>query len=255
MADSVLITGASSGLGLDMSVRLAEKGFRVYATMKDPQRRGALDAEAERRNVDVTVLPLDVRDERSIQEAVDYVVADSGGIYGLVNNAGISMRGFFEDVSREEIQEVFQTNVLGVMAVTRAALPHMRAAGRGRVIINSSIGGRIGSLGTSTYCATKFAVEGFGESLSQEVSPFGVYVSLIEPGLIHTPIFTYNRRTAEGAHNPSSPYYQWFLREEQLVDRVADSSGIKEEHVTRAVHKALTAKRPRLRYVVGRRAR
>ncbi len=254
MSDSVLITGTSSGLGLEMAVRLAERGFRVYATMRDPGQREDLDAKAARRNVNLEVLRLDVNDQESIDQAVSTIVDQCGGIYGLVNNAGIGMRGYFEDVSDAEIRHVFETNVFGTMAVTRAVLPHMRAARRGRIVIISSVGGRIGSLGNGVYCSTKFALEGFGESLRQEVQPLGIYVSLVEPGVIMTPIFGEKRRRAKAATDASSPYYTWFMREEKLVDAVARSSGITPDDVAKAVHRALTARRPKARYMVGWRA-
>lgn len=252
--DSVLITGAATGLGLEMAVYLAERGFQVYATIQDLSQREALDAEAARRDVHLDVLRLDVNDQASIDEAVDTILQQAGGIYGLVNNAGMGMRGYFEDVSDAEVREVYETNVFGTMAVTRAVLPHMRAGHRGRIVVVSSVGGLIGSLGNGVYCSTKFALEGFGESLAQEVLPFGIYVTLVEPGVTMTPIFTVHRRRARRALDTSSPYYDWFMREEELVDAVARTSGIVPADVAKTVHRALTAKRPRLRYVVGWRA-
>lgn len=252
--DAVLITGTSSGLGLEMAVYLAERDFQVYATMRDLSRRGRLDAEAARRNVQLEVLQLDVTDGASINTTVDTIVARSGGIYGLVNNAGIQLRGYFEDLSEAEIRQVFEINVLGTMAVTRAVLPHMRAARRGRVVVISSLSGRIGAVGLTAYAASKFALEGFGETLAQEMEPFGVGVVLVEPGLIQTEIWSANRGVARGARNPDSPYYASFQQLERLVDEMAVSPPTKPMDVARAVHQALRARRPRLRYLVGRRA-
>jgi NAD(P)-dependent dehydrogenase (short-subunit alcohol dehydrogenase family) len=200
------------------------------------------------------VLQLDITKQEQIREAVREVVERSGGIYGLVNNAGIGLRGYFEDLSEEEIRQVFEVNVFGTMAVTRAVLPHMRSARRGRIVIVTSIGGRIGSLAVSAYCATKFAQEGFGESLAQEVIPFGINVCLVEPAIIKTERWGVNRGTASGALQPESPYYAWFRASEQLADRLVNSSPTKPTDVAKAVHRALTARRPKLRYLVGRRA-
>ena len=254
MSDSVLITGTSTGLGLETAVYLAEQGFEVYATMRDLSRRAALDETAACRGVQMQVLKLDITDKDDIDEVVRTVVERSGAIYGLVNNAGIGLRGYFEDFSEEEIRSVFETNVFGTMAVTRSVLQYMRTARRGRILIVTSIGGRIGSFAVSAYCATKFAQEGFGESLAQEVLPFGIYVSLIEPAIIKTERWGANRGVARGALNPQSPYYAWFRESERLANRLVDTSPTKPVDVARVVCSALTARRPRLRYMVGRRA-
>ena len=252
---SVLITGTSSGLGLETALYLAGRGFRVYASMRDVRRAETLEREAARRNLGLQVLQLDVRDQASIESAVARVVEQSGGIYGLINNAGINITGFFEDLSEEEIRQVFEVNLFGAMAVTRAVLPSMRAARCGRVVIMSSMGGRIASPGATAYCAGKFALEGFGESLAQEVSPFGVYVSLLEPGIVPTELFGKNRHVAARALDPQGPYYELFRRLQELVDEFARTPATSALEVAKAASRALTAERPRLRYVVGRRAK
>lgn len=250
----VLITGASSGIGLETALYLAERGFPVYATMRDLGRRDRLDAEARRRNVTLEALELDVREGATIDRAVRRIVAAHGGLYGLVNNAGIQSRGYFEDLAETEIGGVFETNVFGSMAVVRAVLPHLRAARRGRIIIVTSVGGRMGWPGLSAYCASKFALEGFGEALALETAPLGVQTVLVEPGIIKTEIWGANRGVAAHALDADGPYYAWFCESERLADRVVDASRTKPADVAKAVHRALTAARPRLRYMVGRRA-
>jgi NAD(P)-dependent dehydrogenase (short-subunit alcohol dehydrogenase family) len=252
---SVLITGTSSGIGLETAAYLAERGFRVYATMRDLSRREGLDAEAARRNVQLEVLALDVRDRASIRSAVDTVIAETGGFYGLVNNAGIALRGYFEDLSDAEIRRVFETNVFGTMAVTRAVLPHMRTARQGRVVIITSVGGKMATEGLSAYCGSKFALEGFGESLALEMKPQGVHVVLVEPGITKSEIWRANRNVAQGAVVPSSPYYVRFRQTEQLADLLVESSPITYGQIAQVVHKALTTDRPKLRYLVGHRAK
>ncbi len=150
-AKSILITGASTGLGKETALYLAERGFRVYATVREMSGADKLLAEAKSRNVGLRVLPLDVVNPASIEHAVQTIVEESGGIYGLINNAGVGLRGYFEDLDDREIRQMFDANVFGVMAVTRAVLPHMRKARSGRILLISSVGGRIGSLGVSTY--------------------------------------------------------------------------------------------------------
>ena len=255
MGESILVTGAGTGLGRETALYLAERGFEVYATMRDMSRSDALLASARNRNVQLNVLPLDVTDRASIQDAVDVIVKKSKGIYGVINNAGIGLRGYFEDLAEEEIRQVFDANVFGVMAVTRAVLPHMREAGRGRIVMISSVGGRIGSLGVSAYCATKFALEGFGESLFQELAPLGIHVCLIEPGIIKTERWSIHRGEAASARDPNSPYHAWFSRAEIEADKLVRASTATATDVAAVIHQALTVERPRLRYMIGRKAK
>ena len=248
--ETVLITGASSGIGLETALFLAERGFKIYATMRDLSRRKTLAYEAEKRGLTLQLLQLDVNDKASIRSAVDKIVRECGEIYGMVNNAGIVIQGYFEDISDTEIRQVFETNVFGTMAVTRAVLPYMRAAGRGRIVIISSAGGRIAAPGSSAYCSSKFALEGFGESLAQEVLPLGLWVVLVEPGIINTELFGNNRNIAAKALDPNEPYYDWFQQLEKLANKEALESPTSVVNVAQAVHRALTEKRPNLRYVV-----
>jgi NAD(P)-dependent dehydrogenase (short-subunit alcohol dehydrogenase family) len=251
----VLVTGASSGLGLEMAVFLARHGYGVYASMRNLERRGELDAAAARHKVQLNVLQLDITDDASIREAVRTIAGNSQPLYGLVNNAGAILRGYFEDVSDEEMRSVFEANLFGTMALTRAVLPMLREARRGRIIIMSSTGGRLGSPGNSAYCSSKFALEGFAESLLQEMALFDVQVSLVEPGFVRTELFGRNRNIARRAMSADSPYRDWFQKLEQLTDHEVQSAVITCGDVAKVVLHILEAKRPRLRYLVGGRAR
>jgi NAD(P)-dependent dehydrogenase (short-subunit alcohol dehydrogenase family) len=252
--NSVLITGATSGLGLEIALYLAERGFQVYATMPDLQEREALDEAATRRKVQLQVPRLDVTDQASIDAAVRATVEQSGGIYAVVNNAGIALRGYFEDLLDEEIRQVFEVNLFGTMAVTRAVLPYMRQARRGRIVTISSVVGRIGHMGRSAYAASKFALEGWGESLALELAPLGIQVVLIEPGIVHTARWTTNQGVATRALEPNSPYHAWFVQAEKMGDDLLRVTPTTPADVAKAVHQALTARQPRMRYIVGRKA-
>jgi NAD(P)-dependent dehydrogenase (short-subunit alcohol dehydrogenase family) len=252
MSDAVIVTGSSTGLGLETALHLAERGFRVYATVRDLRGRPAVLDAAAGRGVDVRLLELDLTDEASIRRTVDAVVQESGGIFGLVNNGGVGLRGCLEDVTADEVRRVFEANVFGTIAVTQAVLPHMRAAGRGRIVTITSVGGRISAFGVGVYCGSKFAQEGLGEALALEVAPFGVQAVMIEPGIINTTRWSEHRATAAGAQDPSSPYYELFRASEAMANRLVERSRTRPEDVAAAVHHAITVPTPRMRYVVGR---
>ena len=202
MKDSVLVTGAATGLGREMALYLAERDFQVYATIRDCGKPRACTLGSRPQGPSPCVADGRHQPATASTRRCRRLSRKRAAIYGVINNAGIGLRGYFEDLADEEIRQVFDANVFGVMAVTKAVLPYMRKARRGRIILISSVGGRIGSLGVSAYCATKFAVEGFGESLFQELAPLGVSVVLIEPGIIKTERWTTNRGLAKSALDP-----------------------------------------------------
>jgi len=250
--DPVIVTGAGTGIGLETSLHLAAAGFRVYATIRNPDQRPDLLAAASERGVELEVLTLDLTDDASIAGAVATVAGEAGGIYGLVNNGGVGLRGCTEDCSAQEIRRLFETNVLGTIAVTQAVIPHMRRAGCGRIVTVSSVGGRVPGFGVTMYCASKFAQEGFAEGLAQELAPLGIQSVIIEPGIIKTTRWSRHRGTAARAEDPSSPYHELFWASEAIADKLVERSPTRPEHVASAITEALSAKQPRMRYVVGR---
>jgi NAD(P)-dependent dehydrogenase (short-subunit alcohol dehydrogenase family) len=250
--DPIIVTGSSTGLGLETALHLAQRGFRVFATVRKPASRSSVLDAASERGVELDVLRLDLADAATIESAVEAVVAQTGGIFGLVNNAGVGLRGAVEDSTEEEIRRVFDTNVLGTVAVTRAVLPHMRAAGCGRIVTITSVGGRVPGFGVSIYCSSKFAQEGLAEGLALELAPFGIQSIIVAPGIVKTPRWGDHRGTAEGARDGSSPYHSRFWASEAIADRIVERSPTTPADVATAVETALTDPRPRLRYVVGR---
>lgn len=245
---AVLVTGAGSGIGRACALAIARAGFATVAGVYDEEQATHL-AEASRDcKHTLQIVRLDVTDPSALARAV----RETGPFYGVVNSAGLGLRGFFEDLTEEEIQAVYDVNVFGSMAVARAVLPDMRRAGRGRLLFVSSAGGRVPSMGISGYSSGKFALEGFAESLAIEVAPFGINVSLIEPGLVFTPHFTKHRGRARKAMDPKSPYYAWFVQHEHLVDEILLERRITPEDVAATALAALQAPAPRLHYVVGR---
>jgi NAD(P)-dependent dehydrogenase (short-subunit alcohol dehydrogenase family) len=183
MTKTFLITGASGGLGLATTIKAAQAGFRVYATMRDPAKADALNAGLEAAGVTAQVIPLDVQDQGSIDRAVAHIMADAGRIDVLVNNAGSGFVRTVEQAAEEDIDWVLDVNLRGVIRCTKAVLPAMRTARRGHVVAISSVGGLVGQPFNELYCAAKFGVEGFMESLATYVGPaFGIHFSLVEPG-------------------------------------------------------------------------
>jgi NAD(P)-dependent dehydrogenase (short-subunit alcohol dehydrogenase family) len=251
-SDTVIVTGSSTGLGLETALTLAAEEFVVFATVRDLAQRADVLQQAAERGVNVAVLKLDLTDRASIDEAVGTVLTATGGVFGLVNNAGVGLRGCLEDCSEEEIRSVFEANVLGTIAVTRAVLPHMRAAGCGRVVTVSSVGGRVCGFGVPIYCASKFAQEGLGEGLALELAPFGIQSVIVEPGIIKTSRWSQRRGTAEGAKDAGSPYHDLFWASEAEADAIVERNRTRPEDVARTIHHALTVEQPRMRYVVGR---
>ena len=248
---TVLVTGASSGLGLRMAVRLAQRGYRVAATMRDPGRRGALDEAMSAQGVSAEVYALDVTDPASIARAVERVQSSGGTLYGLVNNAGMQVRGFFEDMPMTDVRRQFEVNVFGTMAVTRAVLPILREAGSGRILMVTSVAAYIGSPGLSAYTATKFALEGFGEALAMEVRALGIRVGSVAPPVVDTPIWHGNRHQSGAAAAGESPYAERFARVERLADRMVGEATVTADDVAGAVVRFMDAKAPPVKQVVG----
>lgn len=251
-ARAVLVTGASRGLGQEIALRIAEAGFHVWAGIRDPRQAQVLQQAGRERGLSLQTLLLDITDDSSIDAAVS-TIATHGGLFGLVNNAGITARAYFEDFAQDKVRQIFDVNVFGTMHVTQRVLPLMREARAGRIVILSSVAGRIGAMSAAPYVASKFALEGFGESLALEMQPFGIWLSLVEPGIVRTQLWD-QAGILPAARSPSSPYYDLFWRTEKLAADALCSATLRPADVAETVLRAITAKRPKLRYVVGKRA-
>jgi NAD(P)-dependent dehydrogenase (short-subunit alcohol dehydrogenase family) len=251
MEPVALVTGAGSGLGLESALYLAARGFRVYGTAFSPAEEQEIREQAARRNVTVTPLRMDVTQRADIDRTVDTILREAGRIDAVVHFAGLGLRGFFEDLSMQEIRRLYDVNVFGIMELTQAVLPHMRAQRSGRIVITASAAGRMGEMSIAGYSSGKFAIVGLGECLRQECAIFNVQVSVLEPGLIYTPHFGINRNRARRAQDPASPYYFWFCQHEAIVDKLLAHNKFTAEDIAGVVHTILTARHPRLHYMVG----
>ncbi len=251
----VMVTGAGSGLGLATALRLAREGLHVYGSVRNEPEAAVLRASAAEERLEIQVLEMDVTQEKQVKEVVSRIVDESKRLDALAHFAGMTLRGFFEDLTLAEIREVFEINVFGTMTVVQQVLPHMRRQRSGRILLTTSVAGRIGTMSISGYASSKFAIEGFGECLSQEVAPFGIHVSLLEPGLVKTPNFSTNRNRAKAATDPKSVYYKWFCQHEHIVDTMLEKNRFTPEDVAETALRILSKRRPRLRYIVGLKAK
>jgi NAD(P)-dependent dehydrogenase (short-subunit alcohol dehydrogenase family) len=242
---TVLITGCSTGFGEATAHLFATRGWNVVATMRRPEAGMALAALDN-----VLVIRLDVQDRASIDAAIAAGIARFGRIDALVNNAGFSLFGVFEATSRQRMLEQFEVNVFGLMDVTRAILPHFRA-NRSGVIVNISSGGGVYALPlTSLYNASKFAVEGFSESLAYELAGLGISVKIVEPGGVLSTGFV-ARSAEEAGRAEALPDYDPFVIaiEAAYVGLRASRAGATSEEVAEVIFTATTDQTNRLRYV------
>ena len=194
MTATVLITGASTGFGRDTAERLARRGHRVFATMRDidgrnATHRNALQKLAAQENLWLRVLELDVTSEDSVQRAVDTALREAGYLDVVVNNAGVVALGVTEAYTAEQFQQLFDVNVFGIVRVNRAVLPAMRERRNGLLVHVSSGAGRCVVPALAAYCASKFALEAIADAMRFELLPFGIDSVLVEPGIYRTPIF------------------------------------------------------------------
>lgn len=248
MGELVLITGTSSGIGMSAALECAAAGHRVVATMRAPEKRKPLEEAARARGVTLHVEQLDVTAD-GVGAKVRELTLKYGPFYGLVNNAGVAVGGAFEEQSEGEIREQFETNVFGLMNVTRAVLPSMRAAQRGRILNVSSLSGRVALPLLSAYAASKHAVEGFSEALRWELEPFGVEVCLIEPGTFRTLVFSGSHRRAAGT-SKDGPY----AHINETMERLAQDDVEKApppDAVGKAIARLVSEPSPRFRTVIG----
>ncbi len=176
-----VVTGSSSGIGYETSLLMARNGFFTHATMRSTDKSNKIIDLKRNEKLPLEILRLDVTDEKSVKEAIERIINEQGRIDVLVNNAGYALLGPLEELSIREIKEQFETNVFGVIRVTKEVLPIMRRQMHGTIVNISSVAGRIGFPLTSAYVSSKFALEGLSESMAYEVEQFGIKVILIEP--------------------------------------------------------------------------
>lgn len=244
MTQTVLITGASTGIGHATARHFQAQGWNVIATMRTPE-NGADLAILD----NVLVTRLDVTDETSITQAVTEGHARFGRIDALINNAGYGAFGPLEAFDMERIRRQFDTNVIGLLAVTKAVLPHMRARKSGTIVNISSIAGRMTFPVGALYHGSKFAVEGLSEALHYELESIGIAMKIIEPGMVHT---DFGGRSIDFANDESlSEYQPVFDAFNRAFAAAAEQGGVSAEHVAGIIYGATTDGTKQLRYTAG----
>ncbi|WLD96877.1 SDR family oxidoreductase [Agrobacterium leguminum] len=243
MTGTILITGTSSGLGRATAKLFQAKGWNVIATMRDPESETELTKLAN-----TLVTRLDVQDLTSITAALVAGLARFGRIDALVNNAGYGAYGPLEATPFESMRRQYDVNVLGLMATTKALLPHFRKNRGGTIVNISSMGGRIAFPTGTLYHGTKFAVEGFSEALQYELAPLGIRVKIVEPGMINT---DFSGRSFEHNNDPALVEYQPLIQGMwDLVSSMKEQTS-SPEAIAEIVYEAATDKSDRLRYIAG----
>jgi short-subunit dehydrogenase len=236
---TTLVTGVTSGIGREIAQLLADRGARVFGTVRNPQSASPIPG--------VEIVRMEVTDDVSVNEAVHSIVQKAGPVQLLVNNAGYSLMGALEETSVDEARQQFETNLFGVLRLTNAILPAMRQQGFGRIVNISSVLGFLPAPYMGVYAASKYAVEGYTETLDHEIRRFGVRALLVEPAYTKTKIRG-NSKFAKGALEVYAD------ERKRLTDAVQQNieHGDDPRIVAEAVYQALTAKSPRLRYPVGK---
>lgn len=248
---SALVTGASTGIGRATALRLDAAGWRVFAGVRKQEDADALTAAGSDR---LLPLILDVTDQEQIAAAARRIEAESGALDGLVNNAGVAVPGPLEVQPIDDFRRQVEINLTSQVAVTQQMLPLLRQ-GRGRLVFISSIGGRVAFPMFGAYHAAKFGIEAVGDVFRQELRPWGISVSIVEPGSIDTPIWERGEREADALEGQASDaqkqlYGQAIEGFRRIAKQTADR-GIPPEKVAAAIEHALAADRPRPRYLVG----
>jgi NAD(P)-dependent dehydrogenase (short-subunit alcohol dehydrogenase family) len=238
MTKTILITGASSGIGRATALYFAEKGWNVAATMRDPRK-----ADSVLKHPQISLFALDVTNADSIAQAISDTLNRYKKIDVLLNNAGYGLFGPIEAIEGQQIQQQFATNLFGLIGVTQQILPVMRAAGGGLIVNISSIVGRLALPYASSYVATKFAVEGLSEAMRYELEPFRIRVKMIEPGSISTEFGSGSKQVA--VSDPYRTSMDKFL----AVFAKGNSAGAKPVEVAKVIYRAANDSSNRLRYL------
>jgi len=249
---TVLITGGTDGLGRAAALLLAERGYRVFAAGRSPEKRAELDRVATEKKLPLQSIELDVCDDGSVQRAVQSILQKAGAIDVLLNNAGVGYMAVVEDLRLEDLRRQFETNVMGVIRVTQAVLPHMRERRRGRILMMSSVAGLLTPPTYGAYSSSKHALEGLTNALRLEMFPFRIEVILIEPGYIITNFQQTARELAQPYVDAAKagPYAKIYAGAWTGANQGRGNSKTTPEDCARVILEAIESPHPKARYAV-----
>lgn len=247
MAKTVLITGATSGIGKAAAKSFAEKGYRVFGTARNPQNASDLADEAKSNGWDLTLLPMDVRDDNSVKSTLGQV----GDVDVLINNAGFEVWGPLEEMKVSDLQDQFETNVYGPFRLMLAVVPGMRERGAGVIVNVSSVAGVVAAPLNGLYAASKWALEALTECLHYEAGHFGIRTHLIEPGGVETPFADNRRLVGAAAGDESSPYRELVTAWERAAEKLNPGGATTQAEDVAAVIVDAVEDGAKLRYPVG----
>ena len=247
---SVLITGATDGLGKALALLLAGRGYHVFAAGRSPEKLAQLDAVALQKNLPLDSIALDVCSDDSVHHAIKNALAKAGALDVLVNNAGVNYTAAVEDLTMDDWRAQFETNFFGVLRVTRPDLPHMRERRSGRILMMSSLGGLVTPPTQGAYSSSKHALEGLSNALRLELYPFGIDVVLIEPGYIITGIQKAAAELSRPYLEKGGPYAPLYARFFTNVNNTRAKSKTTPEDCARVMLHAIETPRPKPRYGV-----
>ena len=248
MEKVAVVTGASSGIGFETALALAKEGYYTYATMRDTKKSDKIKELGQKDNLKIDVLELDVDDEGSVKTAMKKILDEKQRVDVIVNNAGWGLWGCVEDVSVDEFKAQFETNFFSIIRLIQEVGPAMRKQGSGKIVNISSVAGRIGFPASPAYISSKFALEGLSESLRLEMSPFGIDVIIIEPGVIKT---NFLNPVKLAKKSESDTAYSDITAKVVSGVKMMAEMGTPAKEVADTIVKSIKDDKPLPRYIVG----
>ena len=245
---TVLVTGCSSGMGYAACLVFARNNFATYGSVRDLSKAERIQEITNKEKLPLKIIRLDVNEDESIRIAIQKIIADSGRIDILINNAGYGMFGPIEEISIKEIKEQFETNFFGTIRLIKAIVPIMRKQRNGTIVNISSMVGRFGVPLNAAYVSSKFALEGLSESISFELDEFGIKVILVEPGVIQTDFF---QNLKIKGNDTKSPYYKLMDKRIAFLKAAMKNSVSSSDQVANTILHAVNSRDPDMRYIIG----